>query len=558
MMSEGDRRLVVLATSDLHGYFFPYNFITSRPLAGSLARAAAYVDTVRDMYGSDRVMLLDNGDILQGQPTVYYSNYVAAGSPHIAAEVLRFMRYDAVTVGNHDIETGHGVYDRWAARVAPVAVLGANVVDLSTGKPYFRPYTIVRRGGRRIAVLGLTSPAIPAWLPEALWSGLRFDDMVESARMWIDRIRSKERPDLIIGLFHSGCDPSRNTAGFAEHASFEVVSRVDGFDAVVFGHDHRRCCRTVVAPSGREIPVVNPAQNGHGLARIDITFPDTGEGTPRVEASIVEIDHMQSSLRFTQRFASHVRKVKQYVGRVIGESGGVFSSRDSLFGPSAFVDLIHRLQLGITDADISLAAPLASDSEIRAGKVTVADMFTLYRFENTLCVIKMTGAEIIGYLERSYDGWITTMDSPDSRMLRMVASDAPGRSFTLETPVYNLDSAFGIDYTVDLRRKAGERVAVSAMSSGEPFSPEAVYRVAVNSYRASGGGDLMTLGAGIPRSELAGRIVSTTAHDLRYHMIELITREGRIDPVVAGNWRFIPEEYAESARSREMPLLFGR
>lgn len=90
--------------------------------------------------------------------------------------MLKRMRYDAQTVGNHDIETGHPVYDRYRADLAPIPLLGANVTDKLTAGPYFTPYTIIEREGVRFAVFGLLTPAIPAWLPEPLGgAGCRAD-----------------------------------------------------------------------------------------------------------------------------------------------------------------------------------------------------------------------------------------------------------------------------------------------------------------------------------------------------------------------------------------------
>ncbi len=108
--------ITVVETTDVHGNFFPTNYITRSQWPGSLARVATYVDSLRAEKGADNVILLDNGDLLQGQPTVYYYNFIDTVSPHVAADIQRFMAYDAVTLGNHDIETGHDVYDRFIAR----------------------------------------------------------------------------------------------------------------------------------------------------------------------------------------------------------------------------------------------------------------------------------------------------------------------------------------------------------------------------------------------------------------------------------------------------------
>ena len=172
---EKEITIKIVETSDVHGSFFPYDFITRRDVGGSLARAMTFVKNLRKEYGKN-VLLLDNGDILQGQPVCYYYNYVVPEKTNIVAKVINYMGYDAQTVGNHDIETGHDVYDKWIGETQ-CPMLGANIVNTATGKPYVAPYTIIERDGVRKAVIGMLTPAIPNWLNEELWSGLRFDEM---------------------------------------------------------------------------------------------------------------------------------------------------------------------------------------------------------------------------------------------------------------------------------------------------------------------------------------------------------------------------------------------
>ena len=100
--------LQLVETSDVHGAFFPYNFIERKPMRGTMARVSTYVKTQRKKFGKN-LILLDNGDILQGQPTCYYTNYVKTDEPNIAAEVINYLGYDATTFGHQDVETGHAV-----------------------------------------------------------------------------------------------------------------------------------------------------------------------------------------------------------------------------------------------------------------------------------------------------------------------------------------------------------------------------------------------------------------------------------------------------------------
>lgn len=102
----------IIETSDVHGNFFPYNFIERKEWSGSLARVHSFVKEQREKYG-DNCLLMDNGDILQGQPTAYYYNFMDTVSTHVAADMMNYMGCVVGNMGNHDVETGHAVYDRW-------------------------------------------------------------------------------------------------------------------------------------------------------------------------------------------------------------------------------------------------------------------------------------------------------------------------------------------------------------------------------------------------------------------------------------------------------------
>ena len=254
--------LRVLETSDVHGSFFPYDLLDRKPKPGSMARVSSYVNKLRKQYGKN-VLLLDNGDILQGQPVSYYSNFIDTTQTNIAAQVINYLGYDAETIGNHDVEPGHRVYDKWIAAVK-CPVLGANVINTASGAPYLKPYTIIERNGCRIAVFGMLTPAIPNWLPKNIWSGLRFDEMVSTAKRWMKIMKEQEKADVVIGLFHSGKSGGITTPTYEEDASEKVAREVPGFDLVLFGHDHTRHLDKVVNVAGDTVLCMDPANNEAG------------------------------------------------------------------------------------------------------------------------------------------------------------------------------------------------------------------------------------------------------------------------------------------------------
>lgn len=549
----------LLQTSDVHGNFYPYNFITRQPSKGSLARVASAVKDVKSQAGDDAVIVVDNGDILQGQPTVYYYNYVDTVSPHIAARMLDFIGYDAGTIGNHDVETGRKVMDRWAQECR-MPVLGANVINTATGEPHFRPYTVIERKGVKIVILGMITPGIPAWLPEVLWQGLRFDDMEETARKWVPIIMEREHPDVLVGLFHSG-QAGNILVGHKENASLEVAQRVPGFDVVLMGHDHRVDKKWTVNVAGDSVLVMNPANNAVHLVDVDMKFDLDSLGRvagKKIDGHIADMDAYAPDSAFMAEFSPQMATIREYVDMPIGTMTRPVTTRDAYFGPSAFVDLIHELQLGITGADVSFVAPLSYDATIPAGPITVSDMFNLYKYENMLYVMDLTGEEIKNYLERAYALWTQQMKSPSDHLMLFSDGTRSGDQThsKLKNASYNFDSAAGIIYEVDVTRPEGEKIRILRMADGKPFDPEKHYKVALNSYRGNGGGELLTKGAGIPHSELPSRIISSTDRDLRHYLTEYIRERGTVNPRPLNQWKFVPEKLAKPAARRDRAIMF--
>ena len=546
----------VLQTSDVHGSFFPYDFIDRKPAEGSMARAASYIKELRKKYG-DNLLLLDNGDILQGQPTCYYCNYIKPSMPNVAASVINYMGYDAQTVGNHDIETGHAVYDKWISEVK-CPVLGANVIDTSTGRPYLEPYAMFVRDGVRIAVIGMLTPAIPNWLNYNLWSGIRFDDMVENSKYWIEYIKEKEHPDVVIGLFHSGWSGGIITDKYQENETLRIAQEVPGFDLILYGHDHKSN-KYVVKNSTGETLCLNPSSNAEYLcdASIKIKFENGTVTSKTVTGSLIDIKTRLVDNDFIAYFKNDIDSVNAFVNRKIGTFTNSVYTRDSYFGNSAFCDFIHNLQLEITKADISFNAPLSFDACIKAGDIHVSDMFNLYKYENQIYVLLMTGKEIHDYLEMSYALWTNTMSNPDDHIMALELNGNGNNGYGFKNLAFNFDSAAGIDYEVDVTKPEGCKIIVKGMSDGQPFDEKKWYKVAMNSYRGNGGGELLTKGAGIPHDSLPSRIVYESERDQRYYLMKEIEKAGIMTPRPNNNWHFIPVEWTAEAIRRDKALLFG-
>ena len=560
--------LKVIETSDVHGHFFPYDFMEKKPIKGTLVRANTYIKKQREKYG-DNLLLIDNGDILQGQPCAYWSNYVMPENENVAASVINYMKYDAETVGNHDIEPGHKVYDKWIREVR-CPLLGANIVkeehkngeanpaSIYTG---LMPYSVHYKDGVKIVVIGMLTPAIPNWLNKSIWKGIEFEEMVSCAKKWIRYIKDYERPDLIFGLFHSGLNGGIKTNEYEEDATESVAKEVPGFDIIFFGHDHQVHNEWITNKAGQRVLCIDPSCYVKNVAEAEITLTyKNGHLTKKdIKGEIVSVLDEDLDQQMLSHFQPTIDKVKAYVDRKIGHFENAIYTRESFFGNAAFTDLIHNLQLQISKADISFNAPLSFNTIIQAGDVTQGDMFKLYRYENLLFVLRMTGEEIRKHLEFSYDMWGNTMTSPDDHALRLNDASKNDQQRTgFQYYTFNFDSAAGIDYEVDLTKPDGQKVHILQMSNGQPFDEKKWYQVVMNSYRANGGGELLTRGAGIPKDSLDSRVIWHTDLDQRHYLTEEIQKQDTVNPQPNHNWRFVPEEWVKPALERDRKLLFGQ
>ncbi|MBQ2130319.1 MAG: bifunctional metallophosphatase/5'-nucleotidase [Prevotella sp.] len=557
VMAKKTVSLRIIETSDVHGAFFPYDFINRKPKVGSLARVSSYVNKLRQTYG-ENLILLDNGDILQGQPLCYFYNFINTSDTNIAAEVVNYMKYDAQVFGNHDVETGHDVYDKWIKELN-CPTLGANVINTETGKPYVTPYIILHRQGVKIAILGMLTPAIPNWLTEDLWKGMRFDNMVKSAKYWMEHLQKVEKPDIIIGLFHSGKEGGITTDEYEEDASIRVAKEVPGFDLIFYGHDHTRNNDIVTNSIGKEVVCLDPSNNAVFVsdASIELTLKGKKVVDKHITGNLVNVIDEPIDEDYMSHFQPHIDKINGFVNKKIGEAKQSISSRDAFFGSSAFSDLILNLQLKITGADIAFNAPLSLNAVIQKGDILMSDMFNLYRYENQLYVMRLTGEEIRKHLEMSYDLWVNTMKSPEDHLLLLTERTRDDQQrLGFKNFLFNFDSAAGIDYEVDVTKPDGEKVHILQMTNGEPFDESKWYKVAINSYRANGGGELLTLGAGIPQDQLKSRVIWMSEKDQRYYLMKEIEKAGVIDPQPNNNWKFVPEEWVKQAAERDRALLF--
>ena len=495
--------LTFIETTDTHGSYVEF------------ANDAAVLKQMRRDKG-DHLILLDNGDDLQGSAYQYLSNKEAS-FPNLTSAFLNYFPYDVICVGNHDIEAGKTVFDRLYSEVK-MPVVCANVIDEATGKPYFQPYVVLNRDGFKIAVLGLLTPYVVTWVPERLRPGLRFEALEPAAAYWVSQIKEKEHPDLMIGLFHSGWEPqeenlSENAPLGRENATKWIAENVPGFDLIFYGHDHRARAEKVLNSEGDTVYVLNSGCRGAGLAQAEVTL--SHRTAPKIQIGLIPTTDQEADPDFLAMIQPYIDRAASYQNTEVAQLPVNISTDEMQQGSCLWVDEIHRCQFDIVaslgmPADLSLAAPLSGGKTLQAGMLKVKDFFVWYPFENSLAVMEMTGRDVKAHLEYAYQ---------------------------VRNTIYNYDCAAGIRYQIDSKKPYGERVTIFSMADGTPFDLDRTYRVVLNSYRSMGGGNHFVNGVGWTQDEIANHRIWNSEEDLRTLFIEWAQKRGVLDDTPLNNWK---------------------
>ena len=553
---DGEYTFRVLTTNDIHGRYFDSLYVTDRT-SNALTNVSWYADSIRVADGADNVILIDAGDCLQGDNAAYYFNYADTVSKHLFARMMEYVGYDAVVVGNHDIETGHPVYDR-IRRTMDVPFLAANAIRTDNGNPYFQEYVTLKRHGLKITVIGFTNPNIRSWLSPILWEGMTFESLLPVAQETVDRIVAKEKSDVVVVAVHAGTGEGDGSQ--LESQGLDLFNSLHGVDFVICAHDHRP-----VVHKNDSICLINAGSHcrnlGFGTVKVKVENGKVVSKT--LDAELLPVDRNNVDKQMQQTFRQEFEAVKAFTLKEVGELKTELRTRDAYRGMSDYMNLIHTLSIGCSPAQISFAAPLTFNGFVKEGTLVYNDLFTIYPYENQLFVVKMTGKEIKDYLEFSYDSWINTIDSANDHVLKIVNAADPrtGQSrWSFVNRSYNFDSAAGLIYKVDVTKPVGQRVLIESLADGTSFDEASEYNVAMTSYRASGGGGLMTA-AGVDTERINDRVVEYYP-EIRNILYDYLLENKVIDTAntgdrnVIGEWRFIPEDLASKALDKDMELLF--
>lgn len=565
--SRGESELSIVLTTDMHGSFIPYDFLRHEPDSNSMANVSSLVRQVRS-ENPDGTILLDNGDLIEGTPVMYYYNYEAVREQHLASRVMNYLGYDAMTVGNHDLEGGESVYYDHLMRDYKMPWLGANAIDTRNDRPMFKPYAIIERKGLKIAVLGLVTSEVPKWVPKLAYPHLEFESMIASARYWVPLIERVEKPDLLVGLFHAGSETVECTDDNGQQyldGAIPVAQQVRGFDLLLLGHDHLDRKDTIVNEYGDSITVYQPSAHGEMVGRIDLhVHRNERKANGHLKAEIVAQSYRTNELPIDPEYMATVAGVQEevdaFLDHPIGKVPRLLDGSASLVGPSNIMDLVHAAQLSVSGADISMASCISNFTSIDGDTLTMRQLFAIYKYENQVSKIWMSGYDVKRFLEFGYSRQFNQMRSADDHLLSFVCDNDGAVMMdrfgpVMLTPQYNFTSAAGINYTVDVSKKMGERVTIHSMADGSPFQMEKRYNVVMSSYQAAGGGAFLPIGLGWNKEEINFHTIYSTVRDMRFYINQYIRELNNQPQVPLGQWQVVPQDWWQAAKDRDLEIL---
>ena len=386
---------------------------------------------------------------------------------------------------------------------------------------------------------------------------LDFRDITETAKNIIPILREKKKADVIIGLFHSGFDDGRmDEDGIYENAVRKVVSEVSGFDMIVYGHDHTPRCLKVADCNGDSVLLINPGPYAHNAAVATLAVDFRNSDTPQILTSgyLEDITDEEPDKGFMKKLSGWYSDVSNYADSVVGTVSSSLEGRGVLWRESSAMDFIHSVQMAFNSAEISLASPVFSRTYIPAGEIQMRDLFSLYKFENTMASVMLKGSEVRDILEYSTGLYYNTVQDADGNLIKSRTDAVTGRKMT-EIPSNYFITAAGIDYVVDITKPAGERVKVLSMSDGKPFDPDRYYRTTINSFLYGGTESALFKVKGLSRKGIAKRLEVSSSADVRYYMITAFALKKEAGKVVdisrVCNWRLVPENIAAGCLSKD-------
>ncbi|MEE6272483.1 5'-nucleotidase C-terminal domain-containing protein [Georgenia sp. MJ206] len=557
------QELTLLATTDVHGRVFNWDYFAEAPYESpedilGLDLVASVVDDVRAEQGEDAVVLLDNGDAIQGTPlTELYGlaePITETGTEHPMATAFNLMGYDAQVVGNHEYDYGLDVLDAYTEDLA-APLLGANVVDVATGEPYHEPYTLIERtiAGEdvTVGVIGLLTPALRSFVVEEIEGRIEIGDAVTAAQEWVPVVR-EAGADVVVVLAHTGegtvPDAGYDPSALHEDVAANVARMVPGIDVVVAGHSHQDVpARVYTNAAGEQVLLTQPYYWARSVNEVTLELVADGDGwavdwsagnAPSVEPHYGhEVGAADPAL--TAALTGAHEAAIAYVASIyepVAPSTQLMRSSTSRYEDTPILDFVNHVQTavvrealaGTAYADLPVvaqASPLSRTSVFPQGMVTTGHIAGLYIYANTLTAVELTGAQLRDYLENAARYFVEVEEGAEFDPATGTNADGIGD--------YNYDTLSGVHYAIDVSRPVGERITGFTHPDGTPVADDDRFVLALNNFRQTGAG-------GYPHvADAPVRYTGET--DIRDLLADWARERGVIDPAdfFVENWRVV-------------------
>jgi len=526
--------VTILQTTDLHGHLLPWDYQRAQPADEGLARVASRIAAIR--RETPNVLLLDAGDTIQGTPIEFLHAKNPSKGPDPMAEAMSALRYDAMSVGNHEFNFGLAVL-RKAQKESSFPWLSSNTRNVSDGSAAFPEYLVKTVAGIRIGILGLTTPNIPNWEPARNRPGLRWEDPVDAAKRLVPVLRGKEKCDFVVALIHSGPEIDLKTGkpdGSDDENRVAALSKVPGIDLLLTGHTHRRIPLTRL----NGVPMIQPGRWGDVLARVDVTFETTGEKVTvaDVSAALLPSDaSVATDAAIAAIAAPHDAVARAYMEEQVAVAEEDFPGARARLEDTALLDFVNDTMREATGADLSMTSLLPGRFEgFRKGPIKVRNVYTLYPYENTLVAIEIDGATLKACLEHAAEFYGSAAWEDGRLVLKPKEGMIP----------YNFDVVQGATYRMDPTAPVGSRVKDLA-SRGRPVQPADRFTLAVNAYRAQGSGGYTAL--------RGAKVVKEIPDEIRELLIERLRKLGHVRPRSDHNWVVAPDAAWAPEAPRRVP-----
>nr|WP_297935023.1 5'-nucleotidase C-terminal domain-containing protein [uncultured Lachnoclostridium sp.] len=530
----------ILATSDLHGRFVPFDYaINAADDSGSLAQVASLAKFFKKVPNT---ILLDCGDIIQDNSSELFLNEDL--HPMIAG--MNEIGYDAITLGNHEFNYGMDVLKR-IMKQSKAAVLGGNVYN-PDGTGVAKPYTIIEKSGVKIGIIGMVTPNITRW-DAANLKGYKVTNPVDETKRVIAEI--KDKVDVIVAAEHMG---ESSEYGVKGSGVVDLANACPDIDVIVAAHEHK----AVEGAYYNNVLTVENKSGGQTAAVIKIRLKKDDNGTYKVaerESQLVDLKKWEPDPSVVNALSKYDEIAKNNANAIIGKlAGGDLVPPDEIKGiaqvqlqETPMLHLINEVQTYYSGAQVSAAACFNLAANMKAGDIKRCDTALIYKFANTLYKLEMTGAQLKKYMEWSASYYNTYKDG-DLTI-----------SFNPNIRAYNYDTFSGINYEVNVSKEPGNRIEHLTYKNGKPIKATDKITIAVNNYRANS--HLLTYGAVFKEGEKLPKLLDKDIHGEIGGVRELIgdyiknVKKGVIKPEVSGNWKIVGNNWNKEFHQNAVELV---